>query len=139
MKMTGTQVGNDVLKLIEIISNNRAKYGTPKVVGADTTRPKRNWYPFFEDYIRVAGDKLDAITWHQYYVDGRTATADDFLDPTILDLFPAQAQEVINVVKTIGKKVPMWLGETSSAWGGGAPDLSNRYIAGFMYLDKLGK
>lgn len=35
------------------------------------------------------------------------------------------------VAKTVpGKKV--WLGETSSAYGGGAPDLSNTFIAGFM-------
>jgi len=27
---------------------------------------------------------------------------------------------------------PVWLGETSSCWGGGAPDLSDRYVAGFM-------
>ena len=137
--MTGTQVGEDVLKLISIIKNNRAKYGKPKIIGPDTTRPKGWWQEFFTDYIKKAGNKLDAITWHQYYLDGKIATENDFLDPNLLDQFPAQAQQVIDALKANGINKPMWLGETSSAWGGGAPDLSNRYIAGFMYLDKLGK
>ena len=26
-----------------------------------------------------------------------------------------------------------WMGETGSAWGGGAPGLSDKYVAGFLY------
>lgn len=35
------------------------------------------------------------------------------------------------VAETVPDK-KVWLGETSSAYGGGAPRLSNTYIAGFM-------
>ena len=38
--------------------------------------------------------------------------------------------------KTVDANMPkgtkMWLGETGSAYGGGAPNLSNRYCAGFL-------
>lgn len=32
----------------------------------------------------------------------------------------------------------IWMGETASAFGGGAPGLSDTYVAAFMWLDKLG-
>lgn len=32
----------------------------------------------------------------------------------------------------------MKLAETGSAFGGGAPDMSNRFVGGFLFLDKLG-
>lgn len=34
--------------------------------------------------------------------------------------------------------MPIWVGETGSSSGGGADGLSNTYVAGFMWLDKLG-
>ena len=32
----------------------------------------------------------------------------------------------------------MYLGETGSAFGGGAAELSDRFVASFLWLDKLG-
>uniref|UniRef100_K1Q170 Heparanase n=1 Tax=Magallana gigas TaxID=29159 RepID=K1Q170_MAGGI len=37
---------------------------------------------------------------------------------------------------THGKQ--LWIGETSTAWNGGAKGLSDGYVAAFMWLDKLG-
>ena len=45
-------------------------------------------------------------------------------------------ESVVEVEETVVESgvrgVPLWLGETGSAWGGGAPGLSDTYLAGFM-------
>ncbi|CAC5366173.1 HPSE [Mytilus coruscus] len=75
--------------------------------------------------------------FHHYYDYGPSMTVPKFMAPDILSNLPWQ----INVAKKIAP-FPLfgkfWLGETSSAWGGGAAGLSDRYVAGFMWLDKLG-
>jgi len=34
--------------------------------------------------------------------------------------------------------VEIWLGETASAYNGGAFNFSNRYVSGLLWLNKLG-
>ena len=58
-------------------------------------------------------------------------TLETFLDPQLLNNLVTQ----INIAKKaeLGKQYgKIWLGETSSGWGGGAANLSDRYVAGFM-------
>ncbi|XP_015776766.1 PREDICTED: heparanase-like [Acropora digitifera] len=42
------------------------------------------------------------------------------------------------VVRKTAPGLPIWLGETSSASGGGDAGISDRYLGGFLWLDKLG-
>jgi heparanase 1 len=58
-------------------------------------------------------------------------TVEKFMDPKLLDNLPTQ----INIATNTAGHPPygkFWLGETSSAYGGGAAGLSDRYLAGFM-------
>lgn len=93
---------------------------------------------YLRQVIASSHGVLDAITWHQYYVDGHTAKLVNFTDPAVLDGLDEVMGAVDEFMHKLNVSSPLWLGETSSAWGGGAHDLSNRYVAGFLWLDKLG-
>lgn len=67
-----------------------------------------------------------------YYINGREATIDQFYDPEILNELLEQVAVGVQITQASGSKAKVWLGETSSAWGGGAEGLSDRYVAGFM-------
>ena len=137
--VNATQAGNDAVELRRILRDND-NFGT-LLVGPDVTRPKPKGSSekFLREYLKTtASSEISAVSWHQYYVDGRTATEDEMVDPEILDLFKEQAEKVKSVLKETNTKKPLWLTETGSAWGGGAKGLSDTYAASFMYLDKLG-
>ncbi|PFX26400.1 heparanase-like isoform X2 [Stylophora pistillata] len=93
---------------------------------------------FLKSFFTHAEDTIDAVTWHQYYVDGRTCSEKDFYDPEVLDRFLHELSVANSILDGVEAGFSRWLGETSSAYGGGASGLSDRYVAGFMWLDKLG-
>jgi len=51
---------------------------------------------------------------------------------TLLDHFLSSAMETRKYVDQNQPDTELWLGETSSTYGGGTPTLSGAYIAGFM-------
>ena len=85
---------------------------------------------------------MDAATWHHYYGSSKTATLEDTHSPAVLDHFIVQQNEMAAslVQQSSGADItpPIWLGETSSFYGGGAANVSDRFGAGFTWLDKLG-
>lgn len=74
----------------------------------------------------------------QYYLDGHTATEADFLSPATLDKLLGSCSEAVNLTRTLYGSQSVWLGETSSAYGGGAPGISNEFTSTFLWLDKIG-
>jgi len=68
-----------------------------------------------------------------YYINGRTARLEDMMSTDVLDSLTEQLSMLQDTVAAAGRSdSPLWLGETSSCWGGGAPGLSDSYVAGFM-------
>ncbi|XP_018027934.1 uncharacterized protein LOC108683161 [Hyalella azteca] len=93
---------------------------------------------FLRDFLTSGPGLVDAIAWHQYYVCGRTTSVSEFLDPATMELFPKQLAVVKRVRDELAPRTPLWITETGSAYGGGAPGLSNRFVGAFLWLDKLG-
>ena len=53
----------------------------------------------------------------------------------VLNSLAIGLDELKQTVKTAGySDVSLWLGETGSCFGGGAPGLSDSYVAGFMLV-----
>ncbi|XP_043915523.1 heparanase [Protopterus annectens] len=133
----GYQLGEDFLILRKLLQNFKI-YKDSQLFGPDIGQPRRGKEYLLESFLEKGGKALDAVTWHHYYEDGRKAVLEEFLSSEVLDTLIQKARFVLKVVnETVpGKKV--WLGETSSTFGGGTPHLSDTYAAGFMWLDKLG-
>ncbi|NXC45627.1 HPSE Heparanase, partial [Penelope pileata] len=133
----GSQLGRDFIHLRQLLSQHPL-YRHAELYGPDVGQPRKHTQRLLRSFLKSGGKVIDSVTWHHYYVNGRSATREDFLSPDVLDSFATAVRDVLEIVEATvpGKKV--WLGETSSAYGGGAPRLSNTYVAGFMWLDKLG-
>lgn len=69
---------------------------------------------------------------HSYYLSGRTAKVQDFLNISVLNTFKKEMEVALNIVRTSPRPLPILLTETSSCFGGGAPHLSDAYLSGFM-------
>ncbi|XP_018431684.1 PREDICTED: heparanase isoform X1 [Nanorana parkeri] len=133
----GAQLGKDFMSLHQLLSTYLS-YKNSGLYGPDIGQPKKQSQRMLTSFLKAGGKVINSVTWHHYYVDGRTASKKDFLNPHVLDSLASEIKTVFQIVnQTVPGKL-VWLGETSSAYGGGCPGLSNTYIDGFMWLDKLG-
>ena len=134
----GDNAGTDYTLLkIALIKSNQTK---SKVVGPDITPPKEQGklQSWLREFFKKAGDTIDAFAWHQYYINGKEAKEEDFINPEVLDKFVGENKYMKDVLNENNFTKPVWLTETGSAWGGGAKDLSDRFAGMFPYVDKLG-
>ncbi|XP_049646215.1 heparanase [Suncus etruscus] len=136
VSIDGSQLGEDFVELHKLLGKSTFK--NAKLYGPDVGQPRGKTVKMLQSFLKTGGAAIDSITWHHYYVNGRIATEEEFLNPDVLDTFALSVQKVFQVVEEITPHKKVWLGETSSAYGGGAPLLSNTFAAGFMWLDKLG-
>uniref|UniRef100_A0A673UPW8 Heparanase n=1 Tax=Suricata suricatta TaxID=37032 RepID=A0A673UPW8_SURSU len=132
----GSQLGEDFVKLHKLLGKSTFK--TANLYGPDIGQPRGKTVKMLTSFLKAGGEVIDSVTWHHYYLNGRIATKEDFLNPDVLDTFTSSVQKIFQVVEETRPHKAVWLGETSSAYGGGAPLLSNTFAAGFMWLDKLG-
>ncbi|KAM3600573.1 uncharacterized protein V6R79_025293 [Siganus canaliculatus] len=136
-RVDGHQLGRDFSLLRQMMSQSKT-YHDARLLGPDVGQPRDHRVDLLEGFLETGAEAVDAITWHHYYVNGRDTSLEDFLDPQVLDTLALKTKEVLEEVQLVSPGKPVWLGETSSAYGGGAAGLSDSFAAGFMWMDKLG-
>ncbi|CAL9682473.1 unnamed protein product [Knipowitschia caucasica] len=137
IRVDGFQLGEDFVHLRKIMADSKF-YNNSRLYGPDVGQPRDHRIDILDGFLQSGSEAIDACTWHHYYVNGRDTSLEDFLDPEVLDTLTLKTNEVFQKVKGVSPLKKVWLGETSSAYGGGALGLSNTFVAGFMWLDKLG-
>ncbi|XP_041666145.1 heparanase [Cheilinus undulatus] len=137
IRVDGEQLGQDFTHLREMMSQSQL-YRHARLYGPDVGQPRDHRADILQGFLQSGAEAVDAVTWHHYYVNGRDTSLEDFLDPEVLDSLTIKTSEVLETVRRFSPEKPVWLGETSSAFGGGALGLSDTFVAGFMWLDKLG-
>ncbi len=77
---------------------------------------------------------MTTLLFCSYYGASTNATLRNFTDPNYLDRFLDYVIYAKDIIKSQSatKNTPIWIGETASTYGGGAPGLSDGYAAGFL-------
>ncbi|KAI4479544.1 hypothetical protein M0804_010941 [Polistes exclamans] len=136
--ITAEQLAKDYFQLRNLL--NQLGFQKSLLVGPEVNHidDSNKGQSYAEIFMKNDKDSINYVTWHQYYLNGREAEVKDFINPLTFYYLPVQIESMLNTIKQSRKSISMWLSETSSAFGGGAPGLSDRYVAGFLWLDKLG-
>ena len=76
---------------------------------------------------------VDIFLNYRYYFQGDIAKYTEYLNP---GHFASLAQTIDNVRGAVSHskypKLPLWIGETSDAWHSGTPNVSDRFVSGFL-------
>ncbi|XP_050308161.1 heparanase-like [Anthonomus grandis grandis] len=137
--VNATQLGEDY-KFLRSVLDKYDLYKNSYLIGPSTTRLRtKDIQGYFREFLQSGSEAVSAITFHHYYFSGETAIWTDFLDVENFDYLAScidTVKDVLGLIPDLDK--PLWIGETADAWHGGAPNLTDRYIGSFLWLDKLG-
>ncbi|KAK7093465.1 hypothetical protein V1264_007213 [Littorina saxatilis] len=129
------QLARDVAALQKLLAEF-PKYRDSFIVGPETAgvNPKN-----FRGFLAAGGAKVvRAASFHQYYFEGSDGHVSDFTSIHRMDSLASRLDDAFSQVRSLDPLLPVWLSETSSASSGGMRGVSDRFVAGFLWLDKLG-
>ncbi|KAJ8894841.1 hypothetical protein PR048_000148 [Dryococelus australis] len=107
------------------------------IIGPDTTDvPSSTWY--LTGFLQFQNDTVNAVSIHHYYKKGGKAKLQDFYDPTIFNTLVPYIEEKQAIITNTSTTAPLWFGETGTTSDGGTANLTDRFLNGFLWLDKLG-
>ncbi|XP_063228422.1 heparanase-like [Bacillus rossius redtenbacheri] len=133
--VTTSQLATDFASLRSLLDSFPGFRGSA-LVGPDVF--SSDWYlGRFLAAQKAQNHSLSVVSAHHYYVAGDVAKVTDFYNPTILNTLISYINEKKALLVNTSTNSPFWLSETSSAYKGGAANISNKFVDGFMWLDKL--
>lgn len=137
----GSLLASDMKRLRSLIAEF-PMYVNSSIIGPDVTKvTKDSAKDYLQEFLTSGGeDVVSVVTLHHYYfnAEGHTVKLSDFYNTSILDTLIEELAIGTSVVRSLAPQHTVWLSETSSISGGGLPGESDGYVAGFMWLDKLG-
>ncbi|XP_023288563.1 heparanase isoform X2 [Orussus abietinus] len=139
ISINADQLAQDYIQLRKLLDTKG--YANSIVVGPEVNHIadiNGKGQDYAKEFLIKANNSIAYVTWHQYYLNGRVARVDDFINPETFNILPVQINAMKFMLNEVEKDIDMWLSETSTAFGGGAPELSDRFVGGFLWLDKLG-
>ncbi|XP_067658346.1 heparanase-like [Haliotis asinina] len=131
--VSDAQLGRDYKELKHVLEET--VYKSSLILGPDIA----GYAPrFINNFLSNGGASvINVLTVHHYYFNGHSATLEDYSKSSIMDKLIPNINTVMDIVRN-HHGLMAWLGETSSGTGGGTPGISDRYVAGNLWLDKLG-
>ena len=75
----------------------------------DPKNPTQRGENYAKEFLENEENSIDYVTWHQYYLNGRTAQVQDFINPDVFNILSSQIKSLENVIQATKKTIPMWL------------------------------
>ncbi|KAG8454329.1 hypothetical protein GDO86_000825 [Hymenochirus boettgeri] len=94
--VNGYQLGKDFVSLHDLLSKYPS-YKNSGLFGPDTGQPKTKSQNLLRSFLQTGGQTINSVTWHHYYINGRTATIEDFISSNVLDTLAPEIQTVLQV------------------------------------------
>eukprot|EP00042_Codosiga_hollandica_P038172 m.307979 g.307979 ORF g.307979 m.307979 type:complete len:480 (+) comp55324_c0_seq24:28-1467(+) len=116
----------------------RTIVGTAAIMGPATSNDEAafEYLCQFAQSVKQYTDALSVFTYHHYYGPGPGLNISYFYNVTVMDSLIAILEAGQHCTQTI-PDIEVWLGETATTALGGTEGISDTFVNGFLWLDKL--
>ncbi|KAL3863631.1 hypothetical protein ACJMK2_005381 [Sinanodonta woodiana] len=132
IKVSPEQMAADFRHLVQILSGY-PQFKNCLIMGPSVAGSVSYFKRFFE---AGAAKIVTTASFHHYYFG--TPSVDEFINPGMMDSLIERIAEFKLTANVLAPEAQVWLAETSTDWTGGQAGWTDRYLAGFLWLDKLG-
>lgn len=89
---------------------NEAGYGDSILIGPEVNHVgEKTGERYAKTFLSSQKNTVNYVSWHQYYLNGRLATVEDFVNPFTFNQLRMQISSFAISVAESGKDVPIWL------------------------------